>query len=153
MFEISLSYKIRAEKEFVFDWWTDLTPEDTALVRPLKKREIISKTSQLIVLRDAEKMYFKTMKFDVRVSLERPDKWTSEYEGSTARAKSEYLLKSEADGTTMLSYHSKIEPKGFLTRIMTRFVKPFVKRVFAGEMKIFIQTLEEDYRNKQANRE
>ncbi len=151
MFEISLAYKIKANKEFVFDWWTDLTPEDTLLVKPLKKREIISRTPSLIVLRDEEKMYFKTMKFYVRVSLERPNQWISEYDGTDAKAKSEYILKSEEDGSTTLSYHTAIEPKGSLTRIMSPIVKPFVKRIFSGEMKVFIRTLEIDYRAMQRN--
>src|SRR5487761_1407406 len=139
-FEISLTRGIKADWEFVFDWWTDLSLEDSTLVKPLKSRRIISKTPELILLRDEEQMYFKRMAFDVKVTLERPERWVSEYVGKDARAR------SEKDGSTRLSYHSRIEPKGFFTKIFSPMVKPFVKRVFAGEMKIFIQTLEEDYR-------
>ena len=145
-FEISLTRGIKADWEFVFDWWTDLSLEDSTLVKPLKSRRIISKTPELILLRDEEQMYFKRMAFDVKVTLERPERWVSEYDGKDARARSEYTLRSEKDGSTRLSYHSRIEPKGFFTKIFSPMVKPFVKRVFAGEMKIFIQTLEEDYR-------
>jgi hypothetical protein len=148
-FEITLTRKIRADKEFVFDWWTDLVPEDSELVKPLKKREIISKSPELIVLRDEEQMYFKTMHFDVRVSLERPNKWISVYDGPSARAKSVYTLESESDASTTLSYNSVIEPKGTLTRFFSLVVRPFVQRVFEGEMKIFIRTLESDYLAKQ----
>jgi hypothetical protein len=144
-FEISLIRRIRADKEFVFDWWTDLSPDDSKLVKPLKYRQIISKTDNLILLRDEEKMYFKRMAFDVKVSLERPERWISEYYGKDAKARSEYTLATERDGTTTLSYHTRIEPKGFLTKLFSPVVKPFVRRVFAGEMKIFIQTLEGDY--------
>jgi hypothetical protein len=144
-FEISLTRKIKADREFVFDWWTDLSPDDSKLVKPLKRRSVVSRTPELIVLRDEEEMYFRRMAFDVRVTLERPERWVAEYDGKDARARSEYVLRQESDGTTTLSYRSRVEPRGFLTRVFSPVVKPFVKRVFAGEMKTFIQTLEEDY--------
>lgn len=78
-FEISLVRQVSADKEFVFDWWTDLSPDDVNLVKPLKKREIISRTAEQIVLRDEEQMYFRRMSFLVKVSLERPSRWVSEY--------------------------------------------------------------------------
>jgi hypothetical protein len=67
-----------------------LSPGDVDLVKPLKKRQILSKTPELILLRDEEQLYFRKMDFDVTVRLERPSKWTSEYEGKVARARSEY---------------------------------------------------------------
>ncbi|MGI0091725.1 MAG: SRPBCC family protein [Nitrososphaerales archaeon] len=146
-FEISLVMrKINADKEFVFDWWTDLSPEDATLVTPLKSRQIISKTPNLILLRDEEEMYFRRMSFDVKVTLERPERWISEYDGKQARARSEYVLTSESDGTTTLSYRSTIKPKGLFTKVFSPLVKVFVKRVFAGEMKTFVSALEADYR-------
>lgn len=145
VFEVSLTRNIKADKEFVFDWWTDLSPEDSKLVKPLKSRSIISRTPKLILLRDEEEMYFRRMTFDVKVTLERPERWVAEYDGKDARARSEYVLRSERDGTTTLSYHSRVEPRGFFTKALSPVVKPFVKSVFAGEMKTFIQTLEEDY--------
>ena len=145
-FEISLTRNIRADREFVFDWWTDLSPEDSNLVKPLKSRSIISRMPERILLRDEEKMYFRRMTFNVKVTLERPERWVAEYDGKDARARSEYTLRSENDGTTTLSYHSRVEPRGFFTGVFSPVVKPFVKRVFAGEMKTFIQTLEKDYR-------
>jgi hypothetical protein len=150
-FEISLTRRIRADKEFVFDWWTDLSPEDSRLVKPLKSRNVISRTSQLILLHDEEEMYFRRMAFDVRVTLERPDRWTAEYEGKDARAISEYNLRKEEDDTTTLSYHSRVEPSGFLTNAFSPLVKPFVRRVFAGEMRTFIRVLEEDYSKRESN--
>jgi hypothetical protein len=69
LFEISLTRSIKASKEFVFDWWTDFSPRDTSLVKPLKSRQIISKTPNLILLRDEEQMYFKRMAFDIKVLL------------------------------------------------------------------------------------
>ena len=149
-FEISLTRNIRADREFVFDWWTDLSPDDTRLVKPLKSRSIVSKTPELILLRDEEEMYFMRMAFDVKVTLERPERWVAEYDGKDARARSEYVLRAEGDGTTTLSYHSRVEPRGFFTKALSPVVKPFVRRVFAGEMKTFIQTLEEDYRKRRA---
>ncbi len=149
-FEIFITRNIKTDREFVFDWWTDLSPEDSALVKPLKSRQIISKTPNLILLQDVEQMYFKRMVFDVKVTLERPERWISEYDGKDARARSEYTLRSEKDGTTTLSYHARIEPKGFFARIFSPMVKPFVKRVFAGEMNTFIRTLEEDHRKSKA---
>jgi hypothetical protein len=65
-----------------------------------------------------------------------------------ARARSEYVLRSEEDGTTTLSYNSRIEPRGLLTKIFSPMVKPFVRRVFDGEMKTFIRSLEEDYHRR-----
>lgn len=150
-FEISLTRNIRADKEFVFDWWTDLSPEDSGLVKPLKSRSVISRTPHLILLRDEEQMYFRRMVFDVRVTLERPDRWTAEYEGEDARARSEYNLRQEKDGTTTLSYRSRVEPAGFLTNAFSPLVKPFVGRVFADEMRIFINALEEDYSKRSAS--
>ena len=150
VFEISLRRKIKADKEFVFDWWTDLSPEDSGLVKPLRKRSVISRTPQLVLLRDEEEMYFRRMAFDVKVTLERPERWVAEYDGKDARARSEYALRAESDGTTTLSYHSRVEPRGFFTKALSPVVKPFVRRVFAGEMKTFIQTLEEDYRKRKA---
>ena len=147
-FEISLTRLINADREFVFDWWTDLSPDDSKLVKPLKSRQIVSRTPNMVVLRDEEEMYFRRMTFDVTVTLYPPERWISEYDGKDARAKSEYTLKSEKDGTTLLSYYTRIEPKGFFTKIFSPVVKPFVRRVFSGEMEIFIQTLENDYRKK-----
>ncbi|MDG6907779.1 MAG: SRPBCC family protein [Nitrososphaerota archaeon] len=147
-FEISLTRRIRADQEFVFNWWTDLSPEDSKLVKPLKFREIVSRTENEVLLRDVEEMYFRRMAFDVRVALERPNRWISEYKGKDATARSEYNLRSEPDGMTTLSYHTRIEPKGFLTRVFSPIARPFVQRVFSGEMKIFIRTLEEEYRSK-----
>jgi hypothetical protein len=152
-FEISLTCNIKAYREFVFDWWTDLSPEDSTLVKPLKSRRIISKTPELILLRDEEEMYFRRMAFDVKVTLEKPKRWISEYDGRDARARSEYTLKSERDGTTTLSYHTRIEPKGFFTKIFSPVVKPFVKRVFAGEVKMFVRALEEDYRKSKQGKD
>ena len=102
-FEITLTCNIRADREFVFDWWTDLSPEDSCLVKPLKSRRIISKTPEVILLHDEEQMYFKRMAFDVKVKLERPERWISEYNGKDACARSEYTLRSEKDGSTKLS--------------------------------------------------
>ncbi len=89
------------------------------------------------------------MKFDVKVTLERPARWISEYEGKDASARSEYTLREEPLEneimTTTLSYHTKIEPRGFFTRLFSPVVKPLVKRVFTSEMEIFIRKLEEDY--------
>jgi hypothetical protein len=65
-FEIALTRNIKADREFVFDWWTDLSPKDSSLVKPLKSRQIISKTPELILLRDEEEMYFRRMAFDVK---------------------------------------------------------------------------------------
>jgi hypothetical protein len=146
-FEIAIERKIVADGEFVFDWWTDLTPDDAKLVRPLKSRRIISRTPELVLLEDEEQMYFKKMKYNVRVTLERPKSWVSEYEGKDALARSEYVLKPHGD-YTVLNYHTKIQPKGFFTNAFSFLVKPFIKRIFAGEFKIFISKLEEDYRTK-----
>ncbi len=146
-FEISFSRTIDAPKEFVFDWWTDLSPDDSKLVKPLKAREIISRTPETIVLRDEEEMYFKRMSFDVKVSLERPNKWVSEYDGKDAHARSEYVLTSDGSETT-LAYRTRIEPKGFLTSFFSPLAKHFVKRVFYGEMDVFVRELEKEYRAK-----
>ena len=148
MFEISLTRHIQADREFVFDWWTDLSPDDVSLAKPLKKREIISKTPELIVLHDEEQMYFRKMSFDVRVALNRPESWISEYDGKDARARSEYTLRSENDGSTTLLYHSQVEPHGTLTKTFSFIVKPFVKRTFSQEMKGFIRALEAEYQSK-----
>jgi hypothetical protein len=93
-------------------------------------------------------MYFRKMSFDVRVALNRPESWTSEYDGKDARARSEYTLRSEDDGSTTLLYHSRVEPKGVLTNTFSFIVKPFVKRTFSEEMKEFIRVLEAEYQSK-----
>jgi len=144
-FEISLTKNIRAKREFVFDWWTDLSSEDTRLAKPLKSRKIISRTPQAILLHDEEEMYFRRMGFEVKVMLERPESWVAEYDGRDAHARSEYLLRQETDGSTTLLYHTRIEPRGFLTNVFSPLVRPFVRRVFVTEMETFIQTLEEEY--------
>jgi hypothetical protein len=149
MFEISIKQYIKAEREFVFDWWTDFSPEDTTLVKPLKSRRIVSKTPDLILLRDEEEMYFKRMVFDVKVTLKRPERWTSEYEGKDASARSEYILRSNEDSTTTLFYHTRIGPKGSFTKLFSPIINPFVRRIFVAEMRIFAQRLEEDYVKKQ----
>jgi hypothetical protein len=60
-FEISLTGSINADKEFVFDWWTDISPEDSGLVKPLRKRSVVSRTPLLILIHDKEEMYFRRM--------------------------------------------------------------------------------------------
>ena len=125
-----------------------MSSEDCRLVKPLKNRKIISKTAQMIVLRDEEEMYFKRMAFDVKVTLQRPERWVSEYDGKDAHARSEYVLRSEKDGTTTLSYNTRIEPKRFFTRTFSAVAKPFVRRVFVGEFKVFMRALEDDYKRK-----
>ena len=147
-FEISLFRVIRADIEFVFDWWTDLSSDDSLLVKPLKSRRIVSKSTNLIILRDEEEMYFRRMAFDVKVTLERPHRWISEYEGKDANARSEYILRALDEKSTELVYHTRIEPHGRLTRLFSPIIKYFVKHVFAGEMKVFIQTLESDYNTR-----
>jgi len=147
--KISISRTIRANREFVFDWWTDLSPDDAKLIRPLKARRILSKTKEKIVLHDEEQMYFKRMEFDVEVTLHRPDSWISEYRGRSATARSEYFLESGPNGSTILKYSTRIEPKGFLTRTFAPLVKPFVKRIFASEMDTFVTVLEKDYRARE----
>jgi len=143
--QFEITKEISAPPEFVFDWWTDLRPDDSELVKPLKKRTIISRTQDTIHLQDEEEMYFKRMTFDVTVALEPPLRWVSEYSGKSATARSEYLLTGMSNGTTTLSYKTKIEPNGFLTRTFSPLVTPFIKRVFESEMKIFIQTLEREF--------
>lgn len=145
-FEISLVRKINADIEFVFDWWTDLSSDDSSLVKPLKERQIISRTPTLIVLRDEEEMYFRRMTFDVKVTLERPFRWISQYDGRDAKATSEYQLKSLEEGSTLLTYHSSIQPNGRLIRTFSPIIKYFVRRVFASEMTVFNRTLEADYK-------
>ncbi len=150
MFEISLTLHINASREFVFDWWTDLSSDDVLLAKPLKKRQIISRNPEVIFLRDEEEMYFKRMAFDVKVTLKRPESWISEYEGKDAKARSEYTLRSEANGSTTLFYHTKVEPRGFFTNTFSFIARPFVQRVFSGEMKGFIRTLEAEYQTNKA---
>jgi len=144
VFEVSLTGKIRADREFVFDWWMDFSADDSSLVKPLKRRSVISKTPQMILLHDEEELYFKKMAFDVKVTLQRPEGWVAEYSGKDAHARSEYALSETGDGNTILSYHTKVEPTGFLTNFFSPIVKPFLRRVFANEMKTFIMSLEED---------
>ena len=149
-FEISFTKSIKADREFVFDWWTDLSSDDSSLVKPLKRRDVVSRTPETILLRDEEEMYFKRMVLDVKVTLERPERWVAEYDGKDARARSEYRLQQEGDGSTTLFYHTRIEPKGHLTKAFSPVVKPFVRRVFAGEMNAFIRSLEEDFGRRSA---
>jgi hypothetical protein len=145
MFEISIKKNIKAEQSFVFDWWTDLSPDDCKLVKPLVGRTILSRSQDRILLHDEERMYFKKMAFDVEVTLHKPDSWIAEYNGASAKAKSEYVLKAEADNSTTLFYKSTIHPTRLLTRLFSPLVQPFVKRIFVSEMKIFINTLEKDF--------
>ncbi len=149
-FEISLTRHINADRDYVFDWWTDLSPDDTRLVKPLKKRQIISKTANLLVVRDEEQMYFKKMSFEVRVTLDKPSRLISEYDGSAASARSEYLLQSVDKSESLLFYHTRIKPKGFLTNLFSPLIKPFVRRIFANEMNVFIHSLEESYAKRSA---
>jgi hypothetical protein len=143
--EFSIERKIRADPTFVFDWWTDLEPQDSKLVKPLKARKILSKTSEKIILRDEEEMYFNRMEFDVEVTLHRPESWISEYDGKTAMARSEYRVEKSSDGSSTLRYSTVIKPKGELLKFLSPLVKPFIKRVFSSEMDVFIATLEKEY--------
>ena len=143
--EISFTKRIKADREFVFEWWTDLSSEDSKLVEPLRSRTVVSKTPEVILLHDEEEMYFKRMAFDVKVTLNGPEGWNAEYNGKDARASSEYKLSQADDGGTVLSYHTRIEPSGFLTNVFSPIVKPFLRRVFANEMETFVKTLEEDF--------
>ena len=86
VFEISVVRNIKADRDFVFDWWTDLSPEDIKLVKPLKSREILSRTPAKITLHDMEQMYFVKMEFDVQITLHRPEEWICEYTGNAAEA-------------------------------------------------------------------
>jgi len=148
LFKLRITREINASKEFIFDWWTDLSPDDSRLVKPLKSRKIISKSPNLIVLEDEERMYFRRMKFSVRVSMERPNRWVSEYEGKTAHARSEYVLSSISKEVTRLHYTSEISPEGFFTNLFSPIIKLFVKRVFQGEFDVFIRAIESEYARK-----
>jgi len=122
-------------------------------MRPLKNRTVVSKTPQLVPFRDEEEMYFKRIVFDVRVTLRRPDGWDAECDSKEAHARSECTLRKDGDGSTVLSYHAKVEPAGFPTNIFSPVARPFVKRVFSNEMETFIKALEEGYgRQKKFNR-
>lgn len=146
--KFKITRKIQADQKFVFDWWTDLSSDDSKLVKPLKSRKIISRTNDNIVLEDEEEMYFKRMKFDVTVALYPPDLWVSEYSGKSASARSEYRLISRSPEETTLMYSTEIEPSECFVRAFSLFVKPFVRHVFASEMTVFISALEEEFRKK-----
>src|SRR5579875_827147 len=147
-FEIELEYLIFADIEFVFDWWTDLSPQDTKLAKPLKSREIISKSPTQILLRDEEVILGRKMIFDVRVTLN-----SQEYSGKIAKATSEYKLISEQPSedsrrvlsVTRLRYHTTVYPKGFFTNLFSPLIRPFVKKVFSEEMAGFKRAIEQEY--------
>src|SRR5579885_2728921 len=139
-FEIELEYLIFADIEFVFDWWTDLSPQDTKLAKPLKSREIISKSPTQILLRDEEVILGRKMIFDVRVTLNSQEhSWIAEYSGKIAKATSEYKLISEQPSEdsrrvrciTILSYHPTTHRNVFLSTLGCPQIRPFVKKVFS----------------------
>jgi|GEM_PF-2418135 hypothetical protein len=153
-FEIELEYLIFADIEFVFDWWTDLSPQDTKLAKPLKSREIISKSPTQILLRDEEVILGRKMIFDVRVTLNSQEhSWIAEYSGKIAKATSEYKLISEQPSedsrrvlsVTRLRYHTTVYPKGFFTNLFSPLIRPFVKKVFSEEMAGFKRAIEQEY--------
>ncbi|HZW56763.1 MAG TPA: hypothetical protein VFF30_10790 [Nitrososphaerales archaeon] len=147
-FEIELVRQIRAPKEFVFDWWTDLSPDDSMLVHPLNSRTVLSRSPTEILVRDDETIFFRRMQFDVRVTLNRPDSWVAEYDGRVARARSTYTLRSldpSSNVETQLHYHTEIEPKGSLTGLVSPIAKLIVRRTFVSEFEAFTRALEQDY--------
>jgi len=147
-FEIRLEYTIHADKEFIFDWWTDLSPDDTRLAKPLESRKIISRSPTDIVLEDEEVIFGRKMAYNVRVTLNKPlFSWVAEYDGKDAKARSEYRLVSEGPNgnTTRLLYHSTVLTKGFLTNLFSPIVRYFVKRVFRREIEEFSMAIEKEY--------
>jgi hypothetical protein len=144
-FEINLQRKIYANRDFIFNWWTDFSSSDTSLAKPLKSREVVSKNPTTILLRDEELILFRRMKFDVKVMLDRPNGWTAEYKSSVANARSEYKLIPLDKNSTNLFYRSIVEPKGFFTNLFSPIIKYLVKRVFSNEMKVFAKAIEKEY--------
>jgi len=83
------------------------------------------------------------------MTVKRPEGWVAEHDGKDARARTEYGLSETDDGNTLLSYHTRVEPSGFLTNMFSPLVKPLVKRVFSKVMETFIKALEEEYTKKE----
>lgn len=139
-------YSIHASRNFVFDWFADLSSEDTKLAKPLKERKIISRSPSEIRLQDIEVILGKEIKLDVRVLFSRSDySWTGIYTSNTADARSEYRLFAEGPDRTMLRYHSVIMPHGFFTKLVSPIIAYAVKRTFRSEFDGFKKAIELEF--------
>ena len=139
-------YSIRASRDFVFEWFTDLSPEDTKIAEPLKVRKIISRSSTEIRLQDVEEMLGRRIKLDVQVLLNRPAyHWTAIYKSDMADARAEYQLSAEAPDRSGLKYESKLMLKGSFANLLSPFIGLAIKRTFKKELDIFTRAIELDF--------
>ncbi len=146
---LAIEKTVKAPLKVVFDWWTELRPEDANLVKPLKNRRIVKKEDGVILAEDFVKILGRSMKYSVKVTLKPPDVWIAEYSGRVADAVSTYRLIETPDGTKIF-YTSEIKPKGMFTRLVSPFIKGLVRRVFEKEMNDYNRALEEEWRRNRA---
>ena len=145
MGRLEITKIVRAPREVVFDWWTDLADTDSSLVKPLKIRRVLPREGDVIHVDDTVKILGRTMRYSVKVTVYPPDRWVAEYSGRVADATSTYKLIEIPEGTKM-HYSSEIRPKGILTKIVFPIISWMVKRVFSKEMDIYNEALEEEWR-------
>jgi hypothetical protein len=144
-------YSIQASRDFVFDWFQDLSPDDTKLAKPLKERKVLSKSPTEAKIQDTETILGKKVNLDVHVLYNRSDySWTGTYTSNLAEAKSEYKLSSESAERTTLRYNSTIVPKGFFPKLVSPIIAYAVKRTFKGEFDVFKTAIESEFKDKLA---
>ncbi len=145
MGHLEITKIVRAPREVVFNWWTDLADADSSLVKPLKDRRVLTREGDVTYVDDTVKILGRTMKYSVKVTVYPPDRWVAEYSGRVADATSTYQLIEIPEGTKML-YSSEVRPKGILTKIAFPIIRWMVERVFSKEMDDYNGALEEEWR-------
>ncbi len=151
-------YSIQASRDFIFDWFSDLSPDDVKLAKPLKQRKIISRSPTEARLEDTEVILGKRINLDVQVFYNRSDySWSGIYTSGIADARSEYRLLiggfSVGTTTTILKYRSTIFPKGLFTKLISPIIGFAVKRTFEKEFEAFKKAIEHDHAEEQARRQ
>lgn len=143
--QLKITKHIRAPKEYVYRWWTDLREDDAERVVPLASRNVVKRSDDQIVVEDVVKILGRTMKYLCKVDLYPPSKWVANYSGKIADATSTYMLFDE-DGYTRMEYSSEIKPKGIFTKLALPLVKFAIKRIFSKEMDEYNSRLEAEWR-------
>lgn len=141
---LEIEKTVKVPMNVVFDWWTDLRPEDAKLVKPLKYRRVVKKEGEYILVEDVVRILGRSMRYDVKVTLKPPDMWIAEYSGRVADAVSTYRLTETPNGTKIL-YTSEVKPKGIFTRLASPLIKSLVRRVFEKEIDDYNRALQTEW--------
>jgi hypothetical protein len=139
-----VTVKIRAPRQFVFEWCTDYTTNDGSISREGYERRILDRSSQTIVLEDLYDTRKGWIWIRRTIRLMSPRGWHADSIGSDRALSVDYSLTEIAGKVTELRILARRRPYGIGT---ANPPKPVWERAVARNWSRFAKKLEADYRS------